>query len=286
MCLVVLKRRRHGAVATLVRSAASFSLYTPHTGMLTYADDAARIPAAAVTVEDADFLARVVGRGEDAVVRLEMSNNHTNGTSRNVVADIVGAVHPDQQYVMLGAHTDSWDVGQGVLDDAGGVFIAVKALAFLRKRNLKPRRTLRAVLWTSEENGLIGAAEFARRHRDELDNVSIAIESDTGTFTPYGLTTSSQNNLTQCIIREVLTLMAPIGATSLQFSIRGSDVDKLRGLGVPVSTLLNRNERYFQFHHTKADTMSLMSSRDLDLCAGFWAAVGYVFADLRDMLPR
>lgn len=276
---------RYGAVATLVRSAAPFSLYTPHTGKLSYDEDAPRIPAAAVTVEDADFLARVVGRGEEVKVHLEMSNNHTNGTSRNVVADITGTAHPGQ-YVILGAHTDSWDVGQGVMDDAGGVFIAVKALSFLRKRGLRPRRTLRTVLWTSEENGLVGATEFVRRHRDEMDNVSLALESDTGTFAPYGLTTSSENNLTQCILREVLSLMAPIGATTLEWSVRGSDVDKLKAFGVPVSTLLNRNERYFHYHHTKADTMSLMSSRDLDLCTGFWAAVGYVFADLRDMLPR
>lgn len=277
---------RYGAVAALVRSATPASLYTPHTGMLDYMPGYPKIPAAAVTVEDADMLTRLAKRGSNVVVHLEMSNNHTQGVSRNIIADIMGSVFPEQ-YVILGAHTDSWDVGQGVVDDAGGVFIGLAAMEQLRRMQLRPRRTLRLVLWTAEENGLHGATEFVRRHRDEMDAVSLALESDIGTFAPVGLTTSGGDNTTACILRRLLTLTAPIGATRLEpANGRGSDVTKLEELGVPASVLLTRNERYFHYHHTRADTMSALSSRDLDLCAAFWTAVAYVVADLRDMLPR
>lgn len=276
---------RYGAVAALVRSATPASLYTPHTGMLKYIPDYPKIPAAAVTLEDADMLTRLAKRGSNVVVHLEMSNNHTQGISRNIVADITGSVFPEQ-YVIVGAHTDSWDVGQGVVDDAGGVFIGVAAMAQLRRMQLRPRRTLRLVLWTAEENGLHGATEFVRRHRDEMDAVSLVLESDIGTFAPVGLTTSG-GNTTACILRRLLTLTAPVGATRLEPGAgHGSDASKLEELGVPVSVLLTRNERYFHYHHTRADTVSALSSRDLDLCAAFWTAVAYVVADLRDMLPR
>ncbi|XP_070386724.1 carboxypeptidase Q-like [Dermacentor albipictus] len=277
---------RYGAVAALVRSATPASLYTPHTGMLKYLPEHPKIPAAAVTVEDAELLTRLVERGSNVVVHLEMSNNHTQGVSRNIVADITGSVFPEQ-YVIVGAHTDSWDVGQGVVDDAGGVFIFMTAMAQLRRMQLRPRRTLRLVLWTAEEVGLYGATEFVRRHRDEMDAVSLALESDIGTFAPVGLTTSGGDNTTACILRRLLSLTAPVGATRLEPSRgRGSDVSKLEELGVPVSVLLTRNERYFHYHHTRADTVSAVSSRDLDLCAAFVAAVAYAVADLRDMLPR
>lgn len=277
---------RYGAVAALVRSATPTSLYTPHAGMLHYMPEYPKIPAAAVTVEDADMLWRLAKRGSNVVVHLEMSNNHTQGVSRNIVADITGSVFPEQ-YVIVGAHTDSWDVGQGVVDDAGGVFIGLAAMAQLRRMRLRPRRTLRLVLWTAEENGLHGAVEFVRRHRDEMDAVSLALESDMGTFAPVGITMSGGDNTTACILRRLLTLTAPIGATRLESpNGRGSDVTKLQEVGVPTSVLLTRNERYFHYHHTRADTMSAVSSRDLDLCAAFWTAISYVVADLRDMLPR
>ncbi|XP_077536751.1 carboxypeptidase Q-like [Haemaphysalis longicornis] len=277
---------RYGAVAVLVRSGTARSLYTPHTGRLNYEPTAPRIPAATLTVEDADFLTRLAHRGSRLVFHLEMKNEHKKGVSRNIVADIVGSVYPNQ-FVILGAHTDTWDVGQGVVDDGGGVYIGLAAMALARQLPRRPRRTLRLVLFTSEENGLIGSAEFARKHRKEMGNVSLALESDSGTFAPLGLTTKSKNKVTRCILQRVLSLLAPIGATRLEDAgQRGSDVLNLAKLGVPASTLLNRNERYFDYHHSRADTVTAENSRDLDLCAAFWAAVGYVFADLREMLPR
>ncbi|XP_077537842.1 carboxypeptidase Q-like [Haemaphysalis longicornis] len=277
---------RYGAVGALIRSATSKSLYTLHTGMLRYDSTVPKIPAASVTVEDADFLTRLADRGSRVVVHLEMSNNHSQGVSRNIIADIVGSVHPEQ-FVILGAHTDSWDVGQGAIDDGGGVFIGLAAMAYVRRLQQRPRRTLRLVLWTSEENGLVGSAEFVRKHRDEMVNISLALESDFGTFAPLGLTTTSENNVTRCILQRVLSLLVPIGATRLEDAgQRGSDVVKLAELGVPASILLNRNERYFDYHHTHADTVSALNSRDMDRCAALWTAVGYIVADLREMLPR
>lgn len=276
---------RFGAVAALVRSATHFSLYTLHTGSTHYEEGVPRIPTAAITVEDADLIDRIIARGDTVILNLDMKNNHTEGLSRNIIADIKGTEYP-QQYVTVGAHTDSWDVGQGAMDDGGGVFINIRAAAFLQAMNLRPKRTLRIVLWTAEEIGYFGARQFLRNHQTEMDNISVAIESDYGTFAPYGLTTSSQNKNAQCIMREVLRLLQPINATELEVRVAGSDAKLLAPYGVPVSTLLNRNDKYFYYHHTKADTMSMMSSEALDHCTAMWAAIAYVFANISELLPR
>ncbi|XP_064484694.1 carboxypeptidase Q-like [Ornithodoros turicata] len=276
---------RHGALAALVRSGTPFSLYTVHTGGVSYAEDVPRIPTAAITVEDADLLDRILARGHEVILHLSMKSNYSEGESRNIVADIKGTVFPEQ-YVIAGAHTDSWDVGQGAMDDGGGVLISVRMAQFLREFNLRPKRTIRIVLWTAEEIGYFGGRAFAQRHQSETGNISIALESDYGTFTPYGLTTSSRNNVTQSIMLEVLKLLQPINATELLVRTAGSDVRLLDKFGVPVSILLNRNDKYFHYHHSRADTMSMMDREALDLCTAMWVAVCYVFADLEEMLPR
>ena len=124
-----------------------------------------------------------------------------------------------------------------------------------------------------------------QRHQNELKDLSIAMESDSGTFTPTGLSYSGTNLTAQCTMYEILKLMAPINATQLTIRLAGSDVKELHKRGVPVSSLDTQNERYFYFHHTEGDTMSVLDKDELDKCQALWTAVSYALAAIDDILP-
>lgn len=178
---------RVGAVAALVRSVSSGSMQNPHTGAMGYDSAIAKIPAAALSVEDAAMLHRMANRGEKIVVNLRMSARlFPDVQSRNVVAEIVGSEKPDE-IVVLGGHIDSWDAGQGAMDDAGGSVAAWEAVSLMKRLGLRPKRTVRVVLWTNEENGLRGGSAYRDAHRDEVAKHVMAMESDNGVFRPLGV---------------------------------------------------------------------------------------------------
>lgn len=182
--------------------------------------------------------------------------------------------------------TNFADVGQGAMDDGGGAFISVEALALLRFLNLRPRRTLRTILWTSEEFGLIGAQQYVKRHAKELDKFDAVFESDIGTFKPLGLDFAGSSGA-GCIVKEVLKLLAPVNATTFRAqSDVGSDIGYFIDKGIPALSLNNANEKYFWFHHSEGDTMTVENSDELDLCTAVWAVSSYVLADLSVNLPR
>src|SRR3954465_2038732 len=173
---------RAGAVACLIRSVASFSIRSPHTGVMHYDSTVARIPAAALSVEDAMMLHRFQDRGEPVVVTLRMAaRSLPDSPSRNVVAEVVGRERPDE-VVVLGGHIDSWDVGQGAMDGGGGSVAAWEAVRLMKQLGLRPRRTVRVVLWTNEENGGKGAEGYRDAYADRLSKHVLAIESDNGVF--------------------------------------------------------------------------------------------------------
>src|SRR3954468_540689 len=181
---------KFGALAALVRSVTPRSLSTPHTGGMNYADSnrtGPKIPTAAITVEDAELMQRMQGRGERIVVRLKMSaKTLPPAPSRNVVAEIKGSERPNEVIVM-GGHIDSWDVGQGAMDDGGGSIAAWEALRLIKELGVRPKRTIRVVLWTNEEIGLAGGNAYRDAHRAELGDHIYAMESDNGVFTPHGV---------------------------------------------------------------------------------------------------
>ena len=177
---------RHGAVAALVRSIGPRGFRTPHTGSMRYASEAPQIPAAAITVEDAERLQRLYDGGHRPVVRLKMeARTEPDVPSANVIAELVGSEKPDE-VVVMGGHLDSWDVGTGASDDGGGCVATWEALRILKKLNLRPRRTIRVVLWTNEENGTRGGLAYRDQHLHELKDHVVMIESDTGVFRPFG----------------------------------------------------------------------------------------------------
>lgn len=274
---------KKGAVATLVRSVTPFSLYTLHTGSQYYGENVTKIPTAAITHEDADLMRRLQNAGEEIKVTLKMFSTFDTKTSRNIILDVKGHQDP-HKYVIVSGHIDSWDVGQGAMDDGGGMMISWFVPVMLKRFKFTPRRTLRSILWTAEEPGLIGAAAYLKGHENELMNITFIMESDEGTFEPLGLDIAGSPQ-TRCVIQEILKLFSPIDKITESGS-PGSDITMFINKGVPGASLLNANERYYWYHHSEADTLSVQSEREMTHCAAFWTAVSFVIADLSIDIPR
>jgi carboxypeptidase Q len=278
---------RAGAVASLIRSVAPFSIRSPHTGVMHYDSTAARIPAAALSVEDAMLLHRFQDRGQPVVVTLRMSA-HTlpDARSRNVVAEVVGRERPDE-VVVLGGHIDSWDVGQGAMDDGGGAVAAWEAVHLIHRLGLRPRRTIRVVLWTNEENGGKGSAAYRDQHADALDKHVLAMESDNGAFAPHGFRfTGTDAGFTRA--QEIAALLAPIGSgkVSRERESPEADIEPLVARGIPGLGLDVDRTRYFWYHHSEGDTLDKLDPAELARCVATMAVMAYVAADLPDGLPR
>ncbi len=276
---------RAGAVASMIASVASYSMRTPHTGTMSYDSTVPKIPHAAITVEDAQMLHRMQLRGERVVVKLSMeAQTLPDVQSRNVVAEIRGREKPDE-VVVLGGHIDSWDVGTGAMDDAGGCVAAWHALILMKKLGLQPRRTVRVVMWTNEENGLRGGNAYRDAHRNELDKHILAIESDAGVFKPlgYGVTASDS---AFAIIQQVGKLLDKIGAGNIQRGGGGADIGPIMALGVPGMGLNVQGDKYFWFHHSEADTIDKLDPHEVNLSTATLAILAYVIADLPQPLPR
>ncbi|HJU65564.1 MAG TPA: M28 family metallopeptidase [Gemmatimonadaceae bacterium] len=276
---------RVGAIAMLLRSVTPYSMQTPHTGSLRYDSTVTRIPAAAITVEDAQLIHRLRDRGERVVVTLRMSARQLPDVqSRNVVAEIRGRERPGE-VVVIGGHIDSWDVGQGAMDDGGGSVVAWEAVRLMHRLGLRPRRTVRVVLWTNEENGLRGANSYRDAHASELDNHVLAIESDAGVFKPRGFGFTGSDSA-YAIVREVGALLAGIEADTVARGGGGADIGPIMQRGVPGMGLQVDGTRYFWYHHTDADTMDKLDPREVALCVATMAVMAYVVADLPERLPR
>ncbi|MFQ5490934.1 MAG: M20/M25/M40 family metallo-hydrolase [Phycisphaerae bacterium] len=278
----------HGAIACLVRSVTATSLRSPHTGAMRYGKAKVKIPAAAVSTEDAEMLARLFARGTPAKVTLKMAaKNHGQVESANVVGELRGSELPEEVVVISG-HLDSWDVGQGAHDDGGGCVMAMEAIHVLRKLNLRPRRTIRVVLWTNEENGLGGAKAYVKDHADEMSKHVAAIEADSGTFAPRGFSVDHQDqaklSLAADQLRQILGLLGATGATDLKTGFSGADVSQMKPHGVALLGFSVEGSRYFDYHHTQADTFDKVDPEDLSRCVASIAVAAYVLADMPNRL--
>lgn len=276
---------RVGAVAMLIRSVGPFGMRTPHTGSLRYDSTAARIPAAALAEEDAAMLHRMQQRGQRIVVRLQMNaETLPDAPSRNVVAEIRGREFPDE-IVVMGGHIDSWDVGRGAMDDAGGVVVAWEAIRLMKELGLRPRRTIRVVGWTNEENGTRGGTAYRDAHEAELGDHILAIESDGGVFKPLGFGFTG-NDRARAIVTEIAQLLAPIEATTIGPNGGGADIGPIMQRGVPGMGHQVDESRYFWYHHSHADTVDKLDPRDVVMNVAAMAVMSYIVADLPARLPR
>ncbi|XP_041376547.1 carboxypeptidase Q-like [Gigantopelta aegis] len=274
-----------GGVASLIRSITPFSINSPHTGIQDYNATVKKIPTACITIEDAEMMARMAARGDKIVIHLKMdAKTNPDVESRNLVAEIKGRTNPEEVVVVSG-HIDSWDVGQGAMDDGCGAFISWQALSLVHQLGLRPKRTLRAIFWTAEEQGSIGAYKYFNDHKSDLSNYDLVMESDTGTLSPSGLRFSGNEAATE-IVRAVVDLLDPIGATNLTTRVDVSDIVYWQNALVPTGSLFVDASKYFYFHHSNGDTMTVQNSHDMDVASAIFAVVAYVVADLEDMLPR
>ncbi|MEE8153686.1 MAG: M20/M25/M40 family metallo-hydrolase [Phycisphaerales bacterium] len=277
-----------GAVACLVRSVTAHSLRSPHTGAMRYGDAAIKIPAAAVSTEDADMIARLQARGVPIVVTLKMEAQTLDpAPSGNVIGELRGSTNP-QEIIVIGGHIDSWDVGQGANDDGVGCVMAMEAINVLRRLNMIPRRTIRVVLWTNEENGLAGARQYATDHADELASHVAAIESDSGGFRPVGYSVDGADETRLGIaaeqLRDILSLLESIGATDVTTGFSGADVGPMKDSGVILMGHRVEGSKYFNYHHSQADTVDKIDPQEFSQNVAVMATVAYILADMPQRL--
>lgn len=276
---------RLGAVAALNRSAGGAEFRLPHTGATRYADDAPKIPAAAVTAEDAELMAHLTREGK---VRLHLTltpQRLPDAPSYNVIADLKGTEHPEQ-IVIVSGHLDSWDLGTGAIDDGAGVAVAMQTVQLLKQLNLRPKRTIRFIAWMNEENGVVGGRTYAKENAAEMANHVAAIESDRGAGHPLGFEVKGKP--------EVMPLLAPVskvlqssGAGLLQLTEGAeTDIAPLAAAGVPAFGLWQDTRFYFDYHHTAADTLDKIDPHELAENAAVMAVLAYAMANAPQPLPR
>jgi carboxypeptidase Q len=276
---------KYGAVAVIVRSVTPVSLQTPHTGSLRYLEDQPKIPAAAVTIEGAELLQRMQERGEHPRLHLKMSAHFLpDAESANVVAELKGREKP-HEVVVIGGHIDSWDVGQGAQDDGGGIIASWEAVRLLKELNLRPRRTIRVVLFTNEENGARGGAGYRDAHKSEMANHILAIESDSGVFRPTGFGLSEKATpQARADFNEIAKLLSGIRADRIDPDGEGTDISPMMNEGVTGASLDVDGTHYFDIHHTQADTFDKVNPQELAACVAAMAVMAYVVADMPDRL--
>ena len=270
---------RVGAVAMLLRSVATFSIQSPHTGGLRYDPAVTKIPAAALSVEDAEMLDRMQARGEMVRVTLKMGAQMLpDAPSRNAVAELRGRERPEE-VVVIGGHIDSWDVGQGAMDDGGGSVAAWEAVKLLKRLGITPRRTIRVVLFTNEENGGRGGSGYLDAHKGELAQHFAAIESDNGIFAPRGFRfQGTPSAAKRAALLAQLTRIA--GAPAVTPGEGEADVGPIIEEGVPGFALDVDASRYFWYHHTTADMLNVVSDTDLRRCVAAMAVLAYALAEM------
>ncbi len=277
------KAAQHGAVAALVRAVGPAGLRLPHTGALNYAANAPKIPAAAITTEDADRLQRMSERGDRIVLKLQMEAHvEADAPSANVVGEIRGREKPDE-VVVIGGHIDSWDVGAGASDDGGGIVATWEALRLIKSLGLRPRRTLRVVLWTNEENGTRGGLAYRDAHLAELPKHVMMLEADSGLFRPvsFGVTA---NNAASDTVRAIASLLTNIEADTVTPGGGGSDIGpSVTEAAIPALSYEGTGD-YFLLHHTPADTVDKIEPVDVSRAAAAIAVMSYVIADLPQRL--
>ena len=276
---------RQGAVACLIRSVGGADYRLPHTGQTKYADDAPKIPAGAVTAEDADL---IVDLARQAPVKMKLvltPQQLPDVESANVIGDIKGTAHPEQ-IVIVSGHLDSWDLGTGAIDDGAGVAVSMEAANLIQKLHLKPKRTIRVMAWMNEENGLAGSKQYAKEHEKEWSKHFAAIETDNGAGHPIGINMKGKFEIKQ-LLAPVLAVLQESGAGGVNFIEHvGADIEPMEKAGVPAFSPIQDSRFYFNYHHTAADTLDKIVPKELAENSTVVAVAAYALANMEQPLPR
>lgn len=272
----------YGAKALLIRSVTAYSLGTLHTGTLVYDETKPKIPAAAITPEDAEWFVRTAARGVPLEVRLKMGAKLLpDAESGNAIAEIPGREKPEE-IVVIGGHIDSWDVGDGSTDDGSGCLMAMEAALMLHELGLVPRRTIRVVLFTNEENGLRGGKAYAADHANEVHVAGI--ESDSGSGAPWGFGIGREPHELEALM-PYAPLFEPLGAHNFTGGGGGADISPLTAEGMLGLGLRPDTSHYFDLHHSPADTIDKIAPFHLERNAAAMALMAYILAE-RELPPK
>ncbi len=274
-----------GAVAVLVRSVGGADFRLPHTGATEYSPGTSKIPAAAVTAEDAELLKGLTSQGPVTMHLTLTPQTLPDADSYNVIADWKGTEHPEQVVVVSG-HLDSWDLGTGAIDDGAGVAVSMQAIQLMKELGIRPRRTVRVIAWMSEEEGSEGAAAYMKEHAAEMGNHVGAIESDLGADHPTGIFYAGKAELGRWL-RPVSIVLDANGAGSLENAPEtGEDIAGMTAKGVPSFAPVQDNRFYFNYHHTAADTLDKIDKKHLNENAAIMAVLAYALADSPEAAAR
>lgn len=271
---------RHGAVAYLLRSIGTDDNRLAHTGMMSYAENVAQIPAAALTNPDADLLSNMLRRGKPVKVRLDIDAvTGEEYESSNVIAEVRGREKPDE-IVLIGAHLDSWDLGTGAIDDGAGVAITMRAAALIAALPQRPKRTIRVVAFANEEQGLIGARAYAAAHGDKVVQHIIAAESDFGAGRIYAFATSEPPSDAQPFLEQLAQALAPL---DIEYTPGqggpGPDLIPMAQRGMAWAWLAQDGTDYFDYHHTHNDTLDKVDAKALDQNVAAYAVFAWLVAE-------
>lgn len=266
-----------GGVAALVRSMTTQLDDVPHTGAMNYVDTVPKVPAAAVSTIGANLLSDLISKEKKVTVRLKLTcQTLLDVESANVIGQLTGTERPEE-VIVIGGHLDSWDKGQGAHDDGAGCVQAIEALRLLKQLGLRPKRTIRAVLFMNEENGLRGGKAYAEKERPGENHI-LAIEADEGGFTPRGFGVQADSATFEKIARWAY-LFSSIEVDRIQRGGGGADISELGKKGVPLVGLRVDTQRYFDYHHSDNDTIDKVNERELELGAAAVAILSYVLAE-------
>ena len=272
----------YGAKAVVVRSATlAFDDY-PHTGIIYYADTVKKIPAMAVSTNDAEKLSKALKQDPDLSLLMHLSSiEHPESVSYNVIGEIRGTIHPER-VIAFGGHLDSWELGQGASDDGTGIVQSIEVLRIFKTLHLRPANTIRAVLFMDEEMSQEGAkkyAEFAKERQEapgaRHETHIAAIEADRGGFTPFGFSIDASNEQLNKI-QSCKNLLLPYGLYYFEKGGSGVDIRDLKSMGVPLLGLVTDSQRYFDYHHSALDTFDKVNPRELQLGSFAMAALVYL----------
>jgi carboxypeptidase Q len=264
-----------GAAAVIVRSMAVNSEDYPHTGGVRYSNDVEKIPAVAISTKHAELLSKILKEEKELQVYLETHCEMLDDApSFNVIGQISGAEYKDE-IIDIGGHLDSWDLAQGAHDDGAGCVQSIEVLRLFKQLGIKPKRTLRAVMFMNEENGLRGGTKYADVAKAEKENHIVAIESDEGGFTPRGFTMTATDQVKNKI-KSWKPLFEPYGLTDFDQPGGGADIGPLGSLGTTMVGYLPDSQRYFDYHHTPEDTIDKVSPRELELGAAAMASLVFM----------
>jgi len=276
---------RQGAVACLIRSVGGAEYRIPHTGQTKYADDAPKIPAGAVTAEDADLIANLVKQGSVTMKLILTPQTLPDVESANVIGDVKGSEHPEQVVVVSG-HLDSWDLGTGAIDDGAGVAVSMEAANLIHQLHLKPKRTIRVIAWMNEENGSAGSKKYAKDHERDWADHFAAIETDSGADHPIGLNIKAMPQV-KAILKPIAAILQESGAGMLALVEHcGADIEPMEKANVPTFAPIQDSRFYFNYHHTAADTLDKIVPRQLAENSAVVAVTAYALANTEQSLPR